>query len=146
MHDGMGSFTFTPDSRRNSVKFTAGGRTRTFSLPDAEKAGYTVQAEFQDQDNIKFTVHSSKEMQGQELGMTLTCRGELVDFATMNIQSRKEEHTFNLSQLPEGIIRFSLFNMYGDIMATRSFYHENREIGVPTLTVESDKESYEAFS
>lgn len=145
MHDGMGSFTFTPDSRRNSVKFTAGGRTRTFSLPDAEKAGYTVQAEFQDQDNIKFTVHSSKEMQGQELGMTLTCRGELVDFATMNIQSRKEEHTFNLSQLPEGIIRFSLFNMYGDIMATRSFYHENREIGVPTLTVESDKESYAPF-
>ncbi len=145
LHDGMGSFTFTPQSRHNNVRFTAGGRSRSFSLPEAEKEGCSVQASFIEGDDIRFCIYSSEEIIGQELGMTLTCRGELVDFSTINVNSPKEEHIFHLSQLPEGVIRFSLFNLAGDVLASRSFYHQNPEIGIPTLSVQSDKESYGPF-
>ena len=145
VHDGMGAFTFTPTSRRNSVRITVDGKSRSFSLPDAEQKGCAVQAMMPTDDKIEFIINSSDDMKGEELGMTLTCRGELVDFSTIWISDNKTNHTFHLSQLPEGVIRFTLFNDRGDILATRSFYHQNPLIAVPTLTLKSDKDSYGPF-
>ena len=145
LHDGMGVFTFTPDSRHNSVKITAGDETRSFSLPDAEKTGCTVQSAFTDKDRISFTILSSDDMAAGEYGMTLTCRGELVDFDKITLDGPEKEHTFDLNGIPEGVIRFTLFNKAGDILATRSFYNERADAGTPSISILSDKESYSPF-
>ena len=50
VHDGMGEFFFTPLNRRNQVKITVGGDTRTFNLPQAETDGIAMYA-FQAQDD-----------------------------------------------------------------------------------------------
>lgn len=145
VHEGMGSFTFTPLSRKNSVKITVGDKTRSFSLPDAEQTGFSVEASQPDARSIEFTFRSTPQFNGQELGMTLTCRGDLVGFSTLKVQGETNTHTFDLSQFPEGVIRMTLFNDRGQILATRSFYHENPDIPVPQLTIRSDKTSYAPF-
>ena len=111
-HDGMGSFVFTPQSRRNSVKITVDGHDYSYSLPDAEQSGCSVQA-VSDQDKAGFTIYSSSDFISQELGATLTCRGDLVDFAKVTIDGNVTEQTFDLTSAPEGVIRFTLFHQVG---------------------------------
>ena len=143
-HDGMGSFVFTPQSRRNSVKITVDGHDYSYSLPDAEQSGCSVQA-VSDQDKAGFTIYSSSDFISQELGATLTCRGDLVDFAKVTIDGNVTEQTFDLTSAPEGVIRFTLFTKSGDILATRSFYHEKTGVIIPTINVSSNKISYAPF-
>ncbi len=143
-HDGMGYFVFTPQSKRNSVKITVDGHNHSYSLPDAEQSGCTVQAVSQ-HDKASFTIYSSSDFISQELGMTLTCRGELVDFAKITIGSNVTEQTFNLNSAPEGVVRFTLFNKAGDILASRSFYHERTDAVIPSINVTSGKTAYAPF-
>ena len=143
-HDGMGYFVFTPQSRQNSVKITIDGHNHSYALPDAEKSGCTVQA-VTEQDKVSFTIYSSSDLISQELGMTLTCRGELVDFAKVTIGGNVTGQTFDLKSVPEGVVRFTLFNKSGDILATRSFYHERPDALIPTINVTSSKSSYSPF-
>ena len=145
VHDGMGSFVFTPKSRNNRVNITVDGRRNSYSLPDAEQSGCTVQATQQKDGNIRFTIYSSANIIDSELGMTLTCRGELVDFTSKVISSNETDHVFDLSSTPEGIIRFTLFNKTGDILATRSFYNERADASIPTISVTSGIRSYAPF-
>ena len=143
-HDGMGYFVFTPQSKRNSVKITVDGHNHSYSLPDAEQSGCTVQSVSQ-HDKASFTIYSSSDFISQELGMTLTCRGELVDFAKVTIGGNVTEQTFDLSSAPEGVVRFTLFNKAGDILASRSFYHERADAVIPSINVTSGKTAYAPF-
>ena len=143
-HDGMGYFVFTPQSKRNSVKIIVDGHNHSYSLPDAEQSGCTVQAVSQ-HDKASFTIYSSSDFISQELGMTLTCRGELVDFAKVTIGGNVTEQTFDLNSAPEGVVRFTLFNKAGDILASRSFYHERTDAVIPSINVTSGKTAYAPF-
>ena len=145
VHDGMGSFEFTPTSRHNRVNVTVDGHRSSYNLPDAEQSGCTVQATRQEDEKIRFTIYSSADIIDHELGMTLTCRGELVDFTTKVISSNETEHLFDLSPTPEGVIRFTLFNKNGNILATRSFYNERADASTPFISVTSGMRSYAPF-
>lgn len=143
-HDGMGSFVFTPQARRNSVRFTSGNDSRTFQLPDAVQSGCTLMAEMTDQDSIVFDICSTPDFVGREMGMTLTCRGDVVGFATLTLDGRTRQG-FSLAQLPEGVIRLTMFTPQGNIVAARSFYHSNANVAVPELKISADKGSYGPF-
>ena len=145
IHDGMGYFEFTPDKRHNSVEFTVDGSSRTFDLPDAEDEGCALRTDALSQDNITVTVTPSKAFQNRQLGLTLTCRGELMDFAAITTDDREATQDFDLSHLPEGVFRITLFNTEGAIIATRSFYHSNSNATIPSLSVSANKKSYAPF-
>ena len=145
IHDGMGYFEFTPDKRHNSVEFTVDGSSRTFDLPDAEDEGCALRTDALSQDNITVTVTPSKAFQNQQLGLTITCRGELMDFAAITTDDREATQVFDLSHLPEGVFRITLFNTEGAILATRSFYHSNSNTATPSLSVSANKKSYAPF-
>jgi hypothetical protein len=145
MHDGMGWFEFTPQKRHNNVEFTVGGSSRTFELPDAETEGCTLRADVTPDDNISLTISTSDAFRNKQLGITVTCRGELMDFAAISTDEKQNRHEFKLQSMPEGVYRITLFNTEGVILATRSFYHRNTNIPIPTLSVSSDKKSYAPF-
>lgn len=42
IHDGMGSFQYTPTDKPAKVEFMYSGKKRTFKLPAAEKSGYNI--------------------------------------------------------------------------------------------------------
>ena len=145
VHDGMGEFTFTPQQRRNQVSVTAGGKTRTFNLPQAQASGLTLKAQPQEDDEILVTVNGTDDFNGTTFGMTLTCRGELIDFGTIVTGSTPTVRSVSLKGAPEGVCRIHLFDSNGTLYASRSFYHHSLIIKTPVLEVATDKDSYAPF-
>lgn len=144
IHDGMGFFEFTPTRRNNSVEITVQGSSRSFSLPESESDGCAMRADVT-RESLLVTVNPSQGLTGTQLGLTITCRGELMDFATVNMDGESVSQEFDLSSQPEGVYRITLFNTQGSILASRSFYHISQTPVTPSLLVEADKSQYDPF-
>ena len=145
IHDGMGWFTLTPQERRNDVQIVVDGSTHTFSLPPAEPSGFAMTVDQDTSDVLTVKVDGTYGLSGLTLGMGLTCRGELVDFGTIETAESTVERTISLRGVPEGVCRLYLFDKNGIKYASRSFYHHSRVIKAPVLEVTSDKQSYDPF-
>ena len=145
VHDGMGWFTFTPQERRNEVEITVDGSTRTFNLPQAEASGFSMTVDPCGSDSIIIKVDGTQGLSGMTLGMGLTCRGELMDFGTIETGSSPAERIIPLHGVPEGVCRVYLFDKNGIKYASRSFYHRSKVIKAPVLEMTTDKKSYEPF-
>ena len=145
VHDGMGEFTFTPQERRNQVRITAGGNTRTFQLPQAETSGYAIHVEPCGTDSILVKTDGTADMGGKVLGVTLTCRGELMDFGTIDTGSGESERIISTYGVPEGVCRIHVFDKDGTLYASRSVYHHSQVTKSPMLDVTTDKDTYGPF-
>ena len=145
IHDGMGWFTLTPQERRNDVQIVVDGSTHTFSLPPAEPSGFAMTVDQDTSDVLTVKVDGTYGLSGLTLGMGLTCRGELVDFGTIETAESTVERTISLRGVPEGVCRLYLFDKNGIKYASRSFYHRSRVTKAPVLEVTSDKQSYDPF-
>ncbi len=145
VHAGMGSFVFTPVSGRNTVEITTEGGSRTFNLPNAEDTGLAVQIDGSGPDSITVNIIPSGTLLPDTIGMTITCRGELMDFATLHIDGEPLSMDVSLYGIPEGVCRLTLFDTKGNIYANRSFYHFSTTSFPPVLTVNTDKNKYGFF-
>ncbi len=145
VHDGMGWFTFTPQDRRNQVEITVDGTTRNFNLPQAEPAGFAMTVDQYGSDSIRVTVDGTPGFSGMTLGLSLTCRGELMDFGTIETGDTPAERIIAMHGVPEGVCRLYLFDQNGIKYASRSLYHRSQVTKAPLLEVKSDKQSYQPF-
>lgn len=145
VHNGMGEFTFTPKEKRNQVSITVDGKSGKFDLPQAEYSGLVFRAESSGTDDLTVTVDATDDFKGVTLGMTLTCRGELMDFVTIETGSGPTEKILSLTGVPEGVCRIHLFDSNGTLYASRSFYHHSQIIKSPVIEVTSDKNNYGPF-
>ena len=144
VHDGMGSFTFTPQEKRAEVEITVGGSSKSFSLPEAEPSGYVMSVNPYGADSIRISVNA-EGLTSTTLGIGLTCRGELMDFGTIETGSSATEMIISLRGVPEGVCRVYLFDRKGIQYASRSFYHRSKVVKAPVLEVTTDKDSYGPF-
>ena len=144
IHDGMGSFTFTPQQKRTEVEITVDGSSKSFSLPEAEPSGYVMSVNPLGSDSIRISV-DGVGLTATTLGIGLTCRGELVDFGTIETGSSTAEMIIPLRGVPEGVCRVYLFDRKGIQYASRSFYHRSKVVKAPVLEVKTDKGSYGPF-
>ena len=145
VHDGMGWFTLTPQDKRNQVEITVGKDSRTFTLPQAEQAGCALSVAQCGTDSITLKVDATPGLTGKTLGMTMTCRGELVEFITFVTTSKPVENIISMKGIPEGVCRINIFDEKGNIYASRSIYHHSDQIRKPQLEVLSDKDKYAPF-
>ena len=144
VHDGMGCFTFMPQSWRNQVEITVGDDTHTFLLPKPEQTGCALSVDPWRADSIILNVDCTAGLADTCLGMTLTCRGELVEFCTFDATSPVVK-TISLKEAPEGVCRINIFDRTGNIYASRSVYHRSSGFLAPTLEFTADKEQYGPF-
>ena len=145
VHNGMGYFTFTPQEKRNRVEITVDGASRSFDLPQAEPLGFTMAVDPIGSDSVIVKVDGAEGMSGMTLGVGLTCRGELMDFGTLESGSSPSERIIPLHGVPEGVCRIYLFDKNGILYSSRSFYHRSKVIKAPVLEMTTDKESYQPF-
>ena len=145
VHNGMGYFTFTPQEKRNSVEITVGETSRSFNLPQAEPLGFAMTVDPLDSDSITVKVDGAEGMSGITLGVALTCRGELMDFGTLESGATPSERIIPLHGVPEGVCRIYLFDKNGILYSSRSFYHRSKVIKAPVLEMSADKETYQPF-
>lgn len=144
VHDGMGWFTFTPQDDRNQVEITVGDNTRTFAMPHPEQTGCALYVYPCGTDSIMLKLDYTKGVADSCLGMTLTCRGELLDFCTLDI-SHPAQKAISMASAPEGVCRIHIFDSAGNIYASRSIYHHSRQSIAPVLEVIPDKQLYKSF-
>lgn len=140
VHDGMGSFIFTPTKKHNSVSF---GK-KSFDLPNAEKYGYAMNILLQTGDSILLKINSSVEEPDLQdsLGIVLMCRGQLLHFST--IPSNVYLQGINLDGVPEGVCQICLYDRTGNPVSTRMFYHRNIS-DVPEINVRHNKSHYNPY-
>lgn len=143
LHNGMGSFTFTPATENNSVTVVAAdGTERHFSLPKAEfnGIGLTVNTD----SVINLSIDATEQFIGETLGITLTCRGEVMDFFTININENTIKKQISTEGIPEGVCRITVFDREGRIYASRFIYNYS-QIGTPQISITPDKTKYNSF-
>lgn len=144
VHDGMGCFTFIPQEYRNQVEITVGNNSGTFNLPSPENIGLGLYVDSSRDDSLLLKVDCTTGLPDSCLGMTLTCRGELLEFCTFDI-SKPVEKTISMAGAPEGVCRIHIFDRSGTVYASRSIYHHSREFNVPMLEVVPDRKHYKPF-
>ncbi len=146
VHDGMGSFMFTPSGNNNSVKFeTADGISGTFDLPEAVQYGHTLNIVGQTADSLKLKVISSTDPANLQdsLGLAIMCRGRLMHFSQIPVYQEHSESILEvaLSGIPEGVCQICLYDSIGNPVSTRMFYHrDGRE--TPQIDVSFGKPTY----
>ena len=145
VHNGMGWFTFTPTERKNTATITVDGQSKTFSLPVPEQRGLALQVDATKSDDILMRLDCTPDLVGATLGMSLTCRGELVDFCTIETGEQPVEKAISMAGVPEGVCRVYVFGSDGNIYASRSVYHNSKEITRPTIEAYTDKDKYGPF-
>ena len=146
VHDGMGSFVYTPSGKRNRVRFeTEDGITGTFDLPKAIQYGHTLNIIEQPADSLKLKVISSTgpENLQDSLGLAIMCRGRLMHFSQIPVPQEQSEDTLAiaLSGIPEGVCQICLYDRTGSPVSTRMFYHRSKQ-DIPQIEVHFDKQAY----
>ena len=145
IHDGMGWFTFTPSSRHSSVTIRVDRKSHSFSLPQPEKEGCSLSVNQYGTDSLHLMIGYTQGLSGIKLGMTMTCRGELMDFDTFDTDTEPIIKTISMEGIPEGVCRINIFDSDGNIYASRSVYHGNELFKAPVLEVTPDKAQYKPF-
>ena len=146
VHDGMGSFVFTPSGKRSRVKFqTADGITGTFDLPEAVQYGHTLNIVGQTDDSLKLKVITSTAPANLQdsLGLAIMCRGRLLHFSQIPVQQEQSDCTLSidLSGIPEGVCQICLYDETGSPVSTRMFYRRSKQ-DIPQIDVRFDKQAY----
>ena len=144
-HDGMGSFTVTPQDRRISITLTLDGKNHTFTLPAAEKEGISMSVTQSSKDKLTIELNSTPSLTGKTLGMALTCRGEIVDFCTIETGQGNTRTTRSMDGIPEGVCRINIFDADGTLYASRALYHHSQALNPPRIEVTPDKKEYAPF-
>lgn len=145
VHNGMGSFVMIPDGVRESVKFiTEDGKTRNFRLPKSLKSGYTMIMTENSDSIFRAQVFRTSDRNEREVGVTVTCRGELIGFDILG-GADTTDFVMKSSTWPVGVCRVTLFNQDGMILASRSFFHSNSRFSAPVIDVDTDSMSRVGF-
>ena len=147
VHDGMGSFITTPTGiSAESVEFTdESGNSRRVRLPSALRSGYSMLLTMKDDSNVHADIYRTRDRKENELGISVTCRGELIHFEKVKGQDSVSTD-INAADWPIGVCRITLYNKKGEILSSRSFFHNNTAFTPPSIEIFPDSLNRSPFS
>ena len=137
VHDGMGSFIFTP-GESETIRFATYGRNRLiFNMPKAVESGYSMISDMRSDSLLEVNIWRTPDRVGEQTALAVTCRGEVVYYK--EIKDLENSYLkIDCSNWPIGVCRMTLFNKDGMILSSRSIFHNNTELLSPALTVNTD--------
>ena len=145
VHDGMGSFPYTPGIDASSVTFTDNlGNERRFSLPKSAKSGYSMIVQSNSDSLLQAIVYHTADRTEYELAVSVSCRGELIHFEKAMVTDSIRLN-IRTQDWPIGVCRITLYNRKGEILTSRSLFHGNSRYKAPTITLTTDSLTRQAF-
>ena len=147
LHEGMGSFFLTPSGRKTSGVFVStNGKTTPFELERPVQNGFniTIKQDIENR-NISFTARHNLINQPDSVGISVTCRGDLIYFGKLKFDTDSVSASIATGTWPLGVCTMTLFSRKGEVLCSRSFYNNNTGYIQPRLTFRADKESYEPY-
>lgn len=144
IHDGMGTFLYTPTAKPASVEFVYNGKKRTFKLPSAEQDGYCMTLNNKETE-FDVTVSRSATTASEPLALFVTSGGMPCTYVPVDLSSAATQRFKALtSDLPAGVARLSLVNGNGQTLLDRfAFVYPKDTLSMAATT---DKAVYGAFS
>ena len=144
-HQGMGSFTLTPDDKPCRAEITYNGKTYRYTLPEAKAAGYTLGVDNSDRDSLHIKIRRSRDIQGGWVGLTVSCRGIAHVFEVADLRGQEEaELHLSKADFPAGVQQITLFTPEGEVLGERLAYHQ-RDDHQLHITVDGQKSSYRPY-
>jgi len=144
-HLGMGSFTFTADSGASyyAVLDSSSGKSgrHRYPLPEVMDAGRVLSV-VKTGDEIDVAVYSN-QVENDSLFVQVSCRGVLQFLIRASLKNHRIATSLPVSELPEGILAFTLMDKNMQPLAERLFFNQRPEtrlhIDVTTDTSERQK-------
>ena len=119
IHDGMGSFVYTPQGKPAKVEFVVDGKKQSFTLPAAQPEGYVMQVNGH-ADSFDVVVSKTPSMAHEELALFVFSQGIPQTFVPISFGTADRKRVKVMaSDLPAGIVRLSLVNADGQPLIDR---------------------------
>ena len=146
MHRGKGDFYVTPgEKERLKAEFNYKGTQYSFDLPRPLKKGFVLAIENSPK-QVLARVFRNTATEGEPLGLTVMCRGQLVLFDKVAMDSADYVTVkINPNLLPTGVNQITLFDAHGRIHGERLFFVNHREYEQQELRLESRSRGYRPF-
>lgn len=82
LHEGMGMFTYTPIGQEATFTLLHNSKQYTFTLPKAEREGYSMAIDHRLNDSLRIKVSPSAQMQSRLMGVVLQHEGQVFSAST----------------------------------------------------------------
>jgi hypothetical protein len=139
LHDGMGRFTFTPQSGKKYIaRITKPeGITESFNLPEALKNGYSIQAKQGSESRIDLSSYSIKS---DTITIIAQTRGKIYFAKSIAAAKGWNSISINTEKFPIGISQITLFDGKGIARSERLvFVNRNKQLNI---SISTSKETY----
>jgi hypothetical protein len=145
LHQGLGSFVFTPKKGEDYKIVLKSPSQQTFKLPKILKNGIGMRKTAQSRDNVSFDIYSS---QAQKLYVIAEINGKIYHRKTINgkiyhrktINGKNGIYSFKTNDLPVGIMKLTIFDEQLRPQAERLvFVNRHRNLNIK---VSSPREKY----
>lgn len=144
IHDGMGSFLYTPGLKPATVEFMFSGKKRTFKLPVADANGYNILVNNRDTE-FDVTISRGTTTPNEPLALFVSSSGIPYNFVPVDLStSTSRRFKILTADLPAGVTRLSLVNDKGMTILDRfAFVYPKDTLAIKA---ETDHAVYPAFS
>ena len=145
VHDGMGSFIFTPHGIESTYFITPDGKKTGFELPKPLSSGYSMITDRLSDSKLQVNIWRTEDRVGERTALAVTCRGDVIYFEEIKdmLNSRLE---IDCSRWPVGVCRMTLYDTDGRILSSRSIFHGTGNYRTPTIELDTDSMSRELFN
>jgi len=145
-HEGMGVFEYNAGHKAPDAYFEFEGNQYSVTLPTAKSNGYAMMVNVDNKkERIRLSVSRSKMRNEHTIGVTVTCRGEVVMFKELSMDDTNHTIVLDTDKWPVGVCRIVLFTQQGEVLAARSIFNGSSKYVPPVIEVKTDKRHYDAF-
>ena len=144
MHNGRGSFTYTPgaDRRRAIVEYS--GKKYQFDLPQGLPRGVAMEVDnLTHPDSIGITLRKNTRTPSCMLGIAVLSGGKLRDYNIVRIADNETAIKMDKTRLPSGVSQIVLFNGMGDILCDRLIFTNKGDR--LDIAVKTGKQAYQPY-
>jgi hypothetical protein len=143
IHQGMGSFSYTPNGQKNKAVVHYDKKEYTFPMPESLQQGYVMQINNILPNSVFVRIEKSPTLPSQTLGLTVMCRGEISVFETVETGSEPSVVKIPKESLQSGVNQITLFDSNGEVFAERQLFIHPPMGEATSVKVISDKNIYE---
>ena len=144
IHDGMGTFVYTPGDKPAQVEIEYKGSTHKFTLPAAESEGIVMGATMRN-DEIDVKVTRSGAAEKTDIALFIFSQGIPLTYVPVDFDnSSTKQIRIPHESLPEGVIRLAIIDANGKTLADRFCYKRHADNGMKISTT-TNAETYRPF-
>jgi len=143
IHDGMGTFMYTPGDKPGSLEFEFGGKTRRFKLPEALPDGYAITVNTRGE-SLDVILSRSAGQSTEPVSLFVFSGNTPCTYVPIDFGGATTKHIkIMTADLPAGVVRLTLVNQAGASLLDRFCFVYPKD--TLSMKAEADTDLYKPF-